>query len=172
MQVSPAAVGPWARRAEHWKGARPARAKESAVLRSNDPKTRTLSKIEVLAGLTPRQLERVCRLTTELRLPANRILCRQGDQAREVFLLADGQVAVSRADGLIGIVPAGGIVGEMGVLAVGSRSATAMALTDVTVHVLSTWEFSRLLQEYPTVAANVRALVAARARENEGQRAA
>ncbi|MDT7546659.1 MAG: family transcriptional regulator, cyclic receptor protein [Actinomycetota bacterium] len=142
------------------------------MLRSNDPKMRTLSRIEVLSGLTPRQLEGVCRLTTELRLPADRILCREGDEAREVFLLADGQVAVSRGDGLVGVVQAGGIVGEMGVLDVGRRSATAMALTDVTVHVLSTWEFSRLLEEYPTVAANVRALVAARAEENEALRAA
>jgi CRP-like cAMP-binding protein len=142
------------------------------MLRSNDPKMRTLSKIEVLSGLTPRQLERICGLTTELRLPANRILCRQGEEAREVFLLADGQVAVSRADGLVGTVQAGGIVGEMGVLDLGRRSATAMALTDVTVHVLSTWEFSRLLEEYPTVAANVRALAAARAEENQALRAA
>jgi CRP-like cAMP-binding protein len=142
------------------------------MLRSQDPKVQTLSRIDVLSGVTERQLKRICGLTTELRRPADRILCRQGEEAREVFLLADGLVAVSRDAMPVGIVQGGGIVGEMGLVDQGPRTATATALTDVTILVLSTGEFSRLLAEYPTVAANVRALAAARAEENGSLRAA
>jgi CRP/FNR family transcriptional regulator, cyclic AMP receptor protein len=137
------------------------------MLRHQDPKLEMLSRIDVLSGSTRHELQEICRLTTQLTLSADRILCRQGEEAREVFLLADGQVAVTRDDVPVGIVMAGGIVGEMGVVDMGPRTATAMALTDVTVFVLSTGEFASLLAQHPTVAANVRALVAARAEENE-----
>jgi CRP/FNR family cyclic AMP-dependent transcriptional regulator len=142
------------------------------MLRNHDPKMKSLSRIGVLSGATAHQLQEICRLTTELRIPADRILCRQGDDAREVFLVAEGQVAVSRADEPIGVVHSGGIIGEMAVLDRQPRTATTMALTDVTVFVLSTGEFSRLLADYPVVAANVRALVDARAEENQALRAA
>jgi CRP-like cAMP-binding protein len=142
------------------------------MLRHQDPKLEMLSRIDVLSGSTRHELQEICRLTTQLTLSADRILCRQGEEAREVFLLADGQVAVTRDDVPVGIVMAGGIVGEMGVVDMGPRTATAMALTDVTVFVLSTGEFASLLAQHPTVAANVRALVAARAEENETLRAA
>jgi CRP-like cAMP-binding protein len=142
------------------------------MLRSVDPKVTALSSINVLSGATPRELREICELTTELRLHADRVLCRQGDDAREVFLLAEGRVAVSRDDFPVGVVTDGGIIGEMAVLDGQPRTATTLALTDVTVFVLSAAEFNQLLVSYPRIAANVRALADARAEENQEARAA
>lgn len=151
--------------AEHWKKEGPdtrAGPQGDAMARRTDPRVQTLSTMTVLSGASARQLQEVCGLTTEVRFPAGRVLCRQGADAQEVFLLAEGQVAVSRDDVPLGVVGPGGVIGEMALLDRQARSATTTAITDVTALVLSRSEFSQLLHRFPGVADNVRALSAMR----------
>jgi CRP-like cAMP-binding protein len=133
------------------------------MMRNRDPKVEALSTIEVLAGASKRELKEVCGLTTGVRIPAGKVLCKQGAKAEEVFLVVDGKVAVSRDDVPVGLVGAGGIVGEMALVDGGTRTATTVAVTDVSAFVLSASEFTRLLERFPGIAANVRAV--ARVRE-------
>ncbi len=134
--------------------------------RSHDPKARSLAGVQVFQGVTSRQLEKICELTTEVDLPAGRVLCRQGDPASEVFLLTHGEVSIVRDEVDLAVVGAGGMVGEMALQKRQPRSATAIALTDVTLQVLSTREFASLVATYPAIQANVRALVEARESEH------
>lgn len=128
------------------------------MIRNPDPRIEALSTIGVLAGTSRRQLQQICSLTTEVRLSAGQVLCRQGTKAEEVFLVIDGQVAVSRDDVPLGIAGAGDIIGEMALMEGGTRSATTVAVTEVRALVLSTSEFTQLLTRFPAVADNVRAL--------------
>ena len=138
------------------------------MTRMQDPRVATLSQVEVLTGTSVREREQICRLTTEVRLPAGRVLCKQGEIAREVFLLVEGQIAVRRSDVPLGVVGRGGIIGEMALVEHQVRSATTIALTDVTLLVLSTGEFAQLLACFPVVARNVHALTAVRTEEIAG----
>lgn len=135
------------------------------MIRRRDPRLQTLSAMDVLSGTRLRDLEMVCGLTTEVTLAAGTVLCRQGAAAQEVFLVADGEVAVSLDDVPLGVIARGGMVGEMGLLNAAPRRATATALTEVTVLVLSGGEFAQLLGKLPNVAANVRTLSAQRTEE-------
>jgi CRP/FNR family cyclic AMP-dependent transcriptional regulator len=139
---------------------RPPRGADMA--RKLDPRVATLSTIEVLAGLSGRQLDQICGRMTEVVLREGSVLCRQGEYAREVFLVVDGHVAVSLCDRPISVVGRGAIVGEMALLEGLVRSATATALDDVTVLVMSAGEFHGLLGDLPVVAANILALAASR----------
>jgi CRP/FNR family cyclic AMP-dependent transcriptional regulator len=135
------------------------------MARKLDPRVATLSTMEALAGLSGRQLDQICGLMTQLVLREGSVLCRQGEYAREVFLVVDGHVAVSLSDRPISVVGRGAIVGEMALLEGLVRSATATALNDVTVLVMSAGEFHSLLSDFPIVAANIEALAASRREE-------
>jgi CRP-like cAMP-binding protein len=130
-----------------------------------DPRVQTLSVMDVLRGTTPRELEQLCGLMTQVVLPAGAVLCRQGDYAREVFLVVEGQVAISLPDRAINVVGRGSLLGEMAMLDHQVRTATATALSEVTVLVMTPREFRELLATHPLVAANVQALAAARTDE-------
>lgn len=132
------------------------------MARMQDPRVATLSTMEVLAGMSPRELDQVCGLMTQVVLRAGSVLCRQGAYAREVFLVVDGHVAVSLPNQPISLVGPGTILGEMALLGRQLRSATATALDDVTVLVMSAAEFNGLLAQFPVVGANLTALVATR----------
>lgn len=132
------------------------------MIRRRDPKVDALSTIDVLAGSSHRDLQEICRLTTEVRIPAGQVLCKQGTKAEEVFLVIDGTVTVSRDGVPLAVVGAGGIVGEMALMDRTARTATAVAATELSALVLSTSEFSALLQRFPVIAANLHAVNAAR----------
>ena len=132
------------------------------MIRRRDPKVDALSTIDVLAGASKRELEELCRLTTEVRLPAGQVLCTQGAKAEEVFLVIDGTVTVSRNGHPLAVVGAGGIVGEMALMDHTARTATAMAATEVSAMVLSTSEFTALLQRFPAITAKLQAVTASR----------
>ena len=135
------------------------------MIRRVDPRAQTLARMGVLAGATSRQLNNACRLMTEVRIPAGSVLCTQGQEALEVFLIVDGDVAVSHDSAAVGTVGAGGIIGELGVLDGKPRSATAVALTDLVTLVMSTAEFSQLLAQVPAAAKNLKDLRITRTEE-------
>ena len=130
-----------------------------------DPKLLKLTRTRLLSSMSHRDLTAVCGLTTEVRFEAGQVLCSQGASAREVFLLIDGQVQVSRDGQPVCILGPGEILGEMAVLAGQGRTATTTTLTDGAAFVLSAAEFSQLLERFPDVASAVFALTAARSAE-------
>ncbi len=129
-----------------------------------DPKVSSLARIDVLAGLSRRDLQAICSITTDVLIREGRLLCRQGAVSAEVFLILDGLVEVDRDGELLATVGAGGTIGEMGLVEAGPRNATATAVTDVRALVLGVGEFRQLLEQFPAVATNVRALTAQRHR--------
>jgi len=137
-----------------------------------DPKADALARIDVLAGASPRQLREICRLTTQVQLPAGSVLCTQGTRGREVFLLIDGHVGVSRDDLPVAVACSGSIIGELAVLDRTVRSATASALSEVNALVLSTAEFDGLLEGFPAVAARIHAIGAERRLANNARQVA
>jgi CRP/FNR family cyclic AMP-dependent transcriptional regulator len=90
----------------------------------------------------------------------NTYLCHQGDPAPDVFFLLDGRVEISSvaANGsrvLHATLDTPQFLGELGVLGGIDRTASALALEDVTVAVVSSEDFLSFLTREPSAARNL-----------------
>jgi CRP/FNR family transcriptional regulator, cyclic AMP receptor protein len=111
-----------------------------------------LRDIELFAHCTARELRLIDSLTTTVGIEAGRVLCRAGDIGRECFVLLDGRADVGVND-RHQTVGRGALVGEIALLTPrGRRTATATAVTDLTVLVFSRTEFGRVMTGIPIVA--------------------
>lgn len=126
------------------------------------------ARIDLLAGLDlfarcdRRQLAKIAALSTEVTLPAGSVLCRRGEVGREAFVLVQGSVAVSVEDQAIAVLGPGAVFGEMSLLDGERRVANVTATTAVSVLVLTRLELVSVLDEVPSVAAQVYATLGAR----------
>ena len=120
-----------------------------------------LAAVSLFRGLSPRALERVDALGTELEVRAGRTLTTEGAAAREAFVILHGDVEVVARGRRVATVGAGDVLGEMALVDNRPRTATARALTDVRVLVLDVRGFWSLLEE-PLVAERVLELASAR----------
>jgi CRP-like cAMP-binding protein len=116
---------------------------------------RPLGDIDLFAACTPRELRRIETLGTIGHVKAGCVVFRRGEIGRECFVVLDGQVDVDVA-GRHCTGTRGTLVGEIALLTLGARrTATVVALTDLTVLVLTRAEFSQLMSEFPVVAHKV-----------------
>ncbi len=105
-----------------------------------------------VAGLAERCLVRHYRRNT--------YLCHQGDPAPDVFFLLEGRVEISSvaANGsrvLHATLDTPQFLGELGVLGDIARTASALALEDVTIAVVHSEDFLSFLTQEPSAARNV-----------------
>lgn len=121
-----------------------------------------LREVPLFATLDDDELDAVGRTATELDFPAGKILMREGERAHEMFVVISGTVAVTHDGEQIATVGAGGFVGEMALLAHGSRTSTVTAATDVDVLHIDGREFGTLLAQVPTIAVKMLPVIAAR----------
>ncbi len=128
----------------------------------HDPRLDVLRRFEVFADLSRSELSTIASLMTATTVPAGSPLCVQGRLGDQVFAVVEGDVAISQNGTPVAMVQAGALVGEMAVLDSTVRSATAVALTDAAVLVMSTREFRQLLLDHPRVATRIRSLGASR----------
>ncbi|HVT20410.1 MAG TPA: cyclic nucleotide-binding domain-containing protein [Mycobacteriales bacterium] len=86
-------------------------------------------------------------LSTELRIPAGQLLIRQGNPGRQTFLITEGTAAVRCGEANVAVRSSGHIVGEAAVLLHCPRNADVVALTDLTVLVMSPAELASLCDD-------------------------
>lgn len=116
-----------------------------------------------LAGMSRAEAEVVVEVMKPLHVLADTLLFEEGDAADNDYmvLVLEGQLrAVSSAgipDGelVITVVGPGSLLGEMGVIDGGPRSASCTALTDVKLALLSREALLGLVDSHPTVAARM-----------------
>jgi CRP-like cAMP-binding protein len=122
---------------------------------SRKGKTDLIRKIPLFSECSRAELEAVATVADELHLPAGRVLIRQGDVGRELFVLVDGKVDVEQDGKRIGTRSSGDFLGEIAVVTRRPRTATVTALTDVRVLVLTDLNFKRLLADVPSMSGKV-----------------
>jgi CPA2 family monovalent cation:H+ antiporter-2 len=116
----------------------------------------------LFAGLTLDQREvLLLHFKPRTAVPGERLF-RAGDAADGVYFIAQGAVAVARADRQITLGP-GEVFGEMALLHRQPRSADVTALDYSTFAVLSVRDFRQLLRKYPEIRAQLTRLAAQRA---------
>jgi CRP-like cAMP-binding protein len=118
-----------------------------------DPKVDRLASIPLFADAGRRQLERIASLCTEVSVGPGTVLTREGGPAHEFFVLEEGTVEVLVGEQRIAEFGPGDFFGELALLdGSGQRTATVTTLSDARLLVLTSAEFSGLLESEPTVA--------------------
>ena len=95
---------------------------------------------------------------------AGSVIFREGDEARELFVIKSGQVRIQIGNRTVTELAADSIFGEMALIDNEPRSATAVALTDVELVAVSEKQFLFLVSQTPYFALKVMRVLAQRLR--------
>jgi CRP-like cAMP-binding protein len=98
------------------------------------------------------------------RVKAGDVIFREGDQARELFVIKSGQVRIQIGNRTISELGSDSIFGEMALIDSEPRSATAIAVTDVELVAISEKQFLFLVSQTPYFALKVMRVLAQRLR--------
>ncbi len=124
-----------------------------------------LSSIPLFADLSHDQLAAVGQASTELLLDAGQVLMREGDNAREMVVVGDGIIEVTRNGEHVADIGAGGFAGELGLLSGHPRNATVVTKTPVRLIHIDSRALSGLLADVPQLAVKLLPVVAERTME-------
>ena len=95
---------------------------------------------------------------------AGDIIFREGDEARELFVIKRGQVRIQIGNRTIAELSADSIFGEMALIDNEPRSATAVAVSDVELIAISEKQFLFLVSQTPYFSLTVMRVLAQRLR--------
>ncbi len=121
-----------------------------------------LTRAAPMMGMTPDEARLVLDVMRPVHLLADTLLFEEGDTEDNNYmvLVLDGQVRATSAglpgeEVVISVIGPGSLIGEMGVIDGGPRSATCTALTDVKLGVLSREAFMGLIKTHPASASRL-----------------
>src|SRR5690606_20126482 len=129
-----------------------------------DDDIRILESVRLLEDFTPEQLRLLAFGAETIRLKAGRELFQEGAAADCAFVVARGSVELYREIGgrrvILGTAGPACLLGELALITGTRRLTAAVAATDIEVMRLNRSLFRRILEEYPEVAATLRARIA------------
>jgi CRP/FNR family cyclic AMP-dependent transcriptional regulator len=134
------------------------------ALFSTDSKVKALARAPLFEGLARSELEALAKVTEDLDDKAGKVLCREGETAREFFVVIDGEVGVTKGGEEIRTLSSGDFFGEIGLLEDVPRTATVTAKTPVRYFVLTRRSFRSLLERQPEIERKVMRAFADRVR--------
>jgi CRP/FNR family cyclic AMP-dependent transcriptional regulator len=151
----------------------PHRAAQHAIL-DHDGGTVTLSHertIELLAGtrlfanVDAEGLRRIADRITEVDVPSDRVIARQGEIGTGFFLIASGAVRVVRDGEMLADLGPGEFFGELSVLDGKPRNAQVVSTEPTICLALASWDFEAVVREQPSVAIAILRELAGRLRD-------
>ena len=90
-------------------------------------------------------------MTEDLEVEDGKVLCREGETAREFFVIVDGDVEVTRDGRPLATLSDGDFFGEIALLEDIPRTATVVATTPLRFFVLTRQAFWSLIERQPEV---------------------
>lgn len=99
-----------------------------------------------------------------VRVKAGEVVFREGDAGGVMFVLASGRAEVRVGQRVVEAIASGNIVGELGLVSPGPRSATVIAQTDCEFVRIDENRFKFLVQQTPYFALQVMRVMAERLR--------
>lgn len=124
-----------------------------------------LSSVPLFAACSKKELGLIAKATDQLSLPDGHVLTTQDEPSREAFVVIDGKVVVKRNDRKVAELGPGSMIGELGLLDRGPRTATVIAEGPIDVLVIGPREFSALLDDVPSINHKLLKSLAAMVRE-------
>jgi CRP-like cAMP-binding protein len=116
-----------------------------------------VAKVEALKGsplfhgLARSELAQLAKETEDLELGPGKVLCEEGETAREFFVILDGEVEVTKDGHRLAALGPGDFFGEIALIEHSTRTATVTATTPVRFFVLTSRAFSAVLDNNPGV---------------------
>lgn len=124
-----------------------------------------LSNVPLFSACSKKELAKIAKASDQVSLADGHVLTTQDASSREAFVILEGQVQVKRNNRKVATLGPGSMIGELGLLDRGPRTATCTADGPVDVLVLGPREFSGLLDEVPTISHKLMKALAERIRE-------
>lgn len=125
-------------------------------------KVELISNVPLFAGLSKSELGQVASIADEIDFPQHKVLIREGERGRELFVLLDGEAEVRRKGRKLSTRGKGEFFGEMALISRQPRIATVTTTSAVRALVIRDLEFRALLQQKPQIALKVLEAFAAR----------
>jgi CRP/FNR family transcriptional regulator, cyclic AMP receptor protein len=135
------------------------------VTASPEHTTQLLSQTRLFAGIDAEGLARIAARMTELEVPADRVIARQGEIGTGFFVIVSGMVRVIRDGETLAELGPGDFFGELSVLDGKPRNAQVVSTEPTTCLALATWEFEAVVREQPSVALAILRELAGRLRD-------
>ena len=114
-----------------------------------------LKGVPLFASCSKSDLRQIAALADEVDYGEGRTLIREGTRGRELFVVVEGALRVTRDGKTLGDLGEGDFVGEMALVADVPRTATVTAATPVRLLVLTGRGFLELLDQSPSIATRV-----------------
>lgn len=124
-----------------------------------------LRNVPLFAECSNRDLAKIAKASDEIDVAAGHVVCDQGQTGREAFVIMQGSATVRRNGKKVATLGAGAVVGELALLDRGPRTATVTTDTATTLLVIDSRHFAGVLQEVPTLAGKIMAVLAGRIRD-------
>lgn len=133
-----------------------------------DTAARLLATADGLVELSQADARKVVDYMHPRRIPAGTPVMQEGDDDvhHSMALILSGEVTVERKaerEGMVmTVLGPGSLIGELGLVDAGARSATCMAMTDMGLAILTRKALAQLIDEQPPVAARLLLLLCKR----------
>ena len=110
-----------------------------------------LAQIPIFGGLPEPVLARIVDVTRVIGVPAGALVFAEGEPARSMYIVREGELEICKrarngAEFCLAVLQRGDCVGEMSLIDIQPRSATARALADATLCVLDQQAIAKLYQ--------------------------
>ena len=126
------------------------------------PEPNQVTAIPLFSGLTPEQVDAVCRWSEIRTVDTGTPLITEGAPGYFFFVLVDGSATVARDGVELGSLGPGDFFGEIAILGGGRRMASVTTTAPSTLLVMFGTEFRQLEQALPEAAEKIRSAMSAR----------
>jgi len=128
-----------------------------------------LGQVPLFAACSRKDLGLVARRAEDVKVPAGKALCVEGETGHEFFVILEGSARVTRRGRRVATLGGGDAFGELALLSKHPRNATVVAETPMELVVLGQREFAGLVDEIPGFARKLLAGMANRLREADAR---
>ena len=130
----------------------------------------SLSQVPLFKRLEPEELERLATRVEQVEFPAGETIFNENDKGDALYVVHVGSVRIWVLDEdaepvTLAELKPGDFFGELAVLDRGPRSSNATAITEITLHRLSSDDFQAFLMQHPDASIDVICEIAARMRQ-------
>ena len=132
-------------------------------------KMELMHNVALFSGISPRQLNTIADMTTEIDVEPGRHIVRQGQVGTGFYLITSGKAKVVLDGKTLARLGPGEFFGELSLLDQQPRMAHVIAEEPTTCLALASWDFTRLLEKTPKLTLSLLREVAKRLREVAGQ---
>lgn len=119
---------------------------------AKDPKLERLHAVPLFAGCDKKELERLSTAIDTISVSAGTTLFRQGAKQHEALVIESGEAEVAIDGEVIATIPAGEMIGEIGLITRSPATATVTAATDMSLLVIPHQRFEAVLHDTPGLA--------------------